>query len=88
MKKSKVIIAHKARESLRGYILNTNSFSVFCLFLFPFLFLKILNRSKGYAWKFWVGKEKNKLVKIPEKLSALSIFNTLKGKYQKKLRSV
>ena len=55
------------------HILNTHSFSGFSLFLFPFLCVKILNRSYGYAWKFCLNKEKNKIVKIPENLNLLSI---------------
>ena len=33
--------------------------SPFWLVLFPFLIIKILNRSYGYAWKFYCDKEKN-----------------------------
>ncbi len=45
----------------------------FCLFLFPLAGVKFLNRSFRYAWKFCLGKEKNKFVKIPEFLYGTSI---------------
>jgi len=54
-------------------ILVSNKLSRFCVFLLLFIDVKILNHNDCYSFKFCLGKEKNKFLKIPDSSSETSI---------------